>query len=604
MKNYFLKQGLLVALAMVVINIYLPVSMVSATPSINSIVPRISTIGTSGSLEITANWDRAPSSYINRSLVINGEASIISGVVCTNGTAVVSWHRLSETMVTTCRISAIQAVHFDGIEMAGCHNFRVRSPNSFFGTSAIYKAGFMNPIPIVNSVDVGRPGIEGTRRVIILGSGFEYGSSVRVGNSNQIFNPLNRSSGRIVVDINGEVTINLNTAFRVVSPGADLRGCDGPNDAGGGSSASFTRPTPPPPVPPVPLELTQDEEDDLRRRVDPPRLVRTPIREVFPPFPPRTRQGTNAIVPDPNLPAILPLPIGRPNPNPNPPVIDSRTLMPSLTTVPSPPIAGVDFTLTIHVPPLLRLNNPSYYIEVRSGDTRIGTQRMDSTNPAQLTTTLRLVAGTYTVTLFTQANQNAPRVNIATPGIRVDPRPPLLPIGPRPKSIGSFGDDVKKLQTDLISLGFLILDVPTGYFGIQTQAAVNAFQESKGWNPSGKVGYYTSLAIEEDLAKLENPATVIQNQNESLPPAITPKPGLFPISIPTPGVSQEPVIDIAPIDNPILQATPPTETTPTPILDPLSSPLVPITMYNNTNERINLLASLIDKMRELLEVLK
>ncbi len=199
-------------------------------------------------------------------------------------------------------------------------------------------------------------------------------------------------------------------------------------------------------------------------------------------------------------------------------------------------------------------------------------------------------------------------------------------------SVGSVGVKVQQLQQTLINLGHPIPDGATGYFGFQTKAAVEAFQKAQGLSPLnanfGKVGPWTIAKINES-----QPSIII-----SLP---TPS---SPISIPTPGVNQEPspvtpspiLNNVTPITEPILDTKVITELqsqlieiqklintisstqvlkpnlidplaptpTPTPILDPLSLPLMPITMSTNTSERINLLASLIDKMRELLVMLK
>ncbi len=58
----------------------------------------------------------------------------------------------------------------------------------------------------------------------------------------------------------------------------------------------------------------------------------------------------------------------------------------------------------------------------------------------------------------------------------------------RDLTIGSRGTDVIALQTFLISKGFSIPAGPTGYFGIQTRAALAAFQAANGISPAA--GYF------------------------------------------------------------------------------------------------------------------
>jgi len=58
----------------------------------------------------------------------------------------------------------------------------------------------------------------------------------------------------------------------------------------------------------------------------------------------------------------------------------------------------------------------------------------------------------------------------------------------RDLTIGSTGADVTELQTWLISKGYSIPAGATGYFGVQTQAAVAAFQAANGITPAA--GYF------------------------------------------------------------------------------------------------------------------
>lgn len=47
-------------------------------------------------------------------------------------------------------------------------------------------------------------------------------------------------------------------------------------------------------------------------------------------------------------------------------------------------------------------------------------------------------------------------------------------------AVGAKGEEVKKIQQRLIALGLLKIKEPTGYYGPETEAAVKAFQKSKG----------------------------------------------------------------------------------------------------------------------------
>ncbi len=57
---------------------------------------------------------------------------------------------------------------------------------------------------------------------------------------------------------------------------------------------------------------------------------------------------------------------------------------------------------------------------------------------------------------------------------------------------GSRGTDVTELQTELIAAGFSIPAGPTGYFGVQTRAAVAAWQAANGVLPSA--GYFGPIS--------------------------------------------------------------------------------------------------------------
>lgn len=62
----------------------------------------------------------------------------------------------------------------------------------------------------------------------------------------------------------------------------------------------------------------------------------------------------------------------------------------------------------------------------------------------------------------------------------------------RSLTTGATGSDVTCLQQSLISMGFSIPAGATGYFGSQTQAAVSAWQSSKGVSPA--VGYFGPIS--------------------------------------------------------------------------------------------------------------
>ncbi|KKW31881.1 MAG: NLP/P60 protein, partial [Candidatus Kaiserbacteria bacterium GW2011_GWC2_52_8b] len=60
----------------------------------------------------------------------------------------------------------------------------------------------------------------------------------------------------------------------------------------------------------------------------------------------------------------------------------------------------------------------------------------------------------------------------------------------------SRSTDVEELQKILIAEGFLNVDSQTGYFGVLTRAAVQAYQKAHGITPqSGYVGPLTRAAL-------------------------------------------------------------------------------------------------------------
>lgn len=74
-------------------------------------------------------------------------------------------------------------------------------------------------------------------------------------------------------------------------------------------------------------------------------------------------------------------------------------------------------------------------------------------------------------------------------------------------SLGAKGESVKILQAGLKKLGFAINSVD-GDFGPRTEAAVEAFQKSKGLSPSGVVETMTWAALDKALAAISTPPPV------------------------------------------------------------------------------------------------
>jgi hypothetical protein len=62
---------------------------------------------------------------------------------------------------------------------------------------------------------------------------------------------------------------------------------------------------------------------------------------------------------------------------------------------------------------------------------------------------------------------------------------------------GSSGPDVTQLQQILIADGFLTITAPTGYFGLQTEAAVKAFQKANGLDQVGIAGPKTRAILNQ-----------------------------------------------------------------------------------------------------------
>lgn len=103
-----------------------------------------------------------------------------------------------------------------------------------------------------------------------------------------------------------------------------------------------------------------------------------------------------------------------------------------------------------------------------------------------------------------------------------DKWPPLSPFkyGLMPLRRGSRGDNVKLLQSMLNRIGYsLAVD---GIFGPKTEAAVIAFQRSRGLTPDGWVGRYTWQELEKAVA--EATARVTPPTTPTMPQAPGPAP--------------------------------------------------------------------------------
>ena len=72
---------------------------------------------------------------------------------------------------------------------------------------------------------------------------------------------------------------------------------------------------------------------------------------------------------------------------------------------------------------------------------------------------------------------------------------------------GSRGDDVRKMQEELITLGYLDSDAD-GIFGPKTEAAVLAFQRDNGLDATGIVGEGTGNALKNNAAGEESAAEI------------------------------------------------------------------------------------------------
>lgn len=84
--------------------------------------------------------------------------------------------------------------------------------------------------------------------------------------------------------------------------------------------------------------------------------------------------------------------------------------------------------------------------------------------------------------------------------------------------LGSQGQEVQKLQTQLKVLKFFNEDQATGFFGQKTQEAVMAFQKANNLNPDGVVGATTQAKIAQqidDLNKKSDQESEQKSENKS-----------------------------------------------------------------------------------------
>ncbi|WP_030231451.1 peptidoglycan-binding protein [Streptomyces sp. NRRL S-350] len=82
--------------------------------------------------------------------------------------------------------------------------------------------------------------------------------------------------------------------------------------------------------------------------------------------------------------------------------------------------------------------------------------------------------------------------------------------------VNATGTAVRKIQASLISLGFDIPDGATGFFGAQTQAAVENYQAARSLAVDGQIGHDTMTALDNDFV----------NELRPFPPWLTASVGL------------------------------------------------------------------------------
>jgi len=80
--------------------------------------------------------------------------------------------------------------------------------------------------------------------------------------------------------------------------------------------------------------------------------------------------------------------------------------------------------------------------------------------------------------------------------------------------MGDQGNEVSAIQQKLIDLGLLDIPSPTGYFGAQTNLAVQTFQRKNGLDPDGVVGVNTSPKLLGGVQPRVTKDTPIVNNNK------------------------------------------------------------------------------------------
>jgi hypothetical protein len=99
---------------------------------------------------------------------------------------------------------------------------------------------------------------------------------------------------------------------------------------------------------------------------------------------------------------------------------------------------------------------------------------------------------------------------------------------------GSKGDDVKKLQEDLIALGFQLPKYGAdGIFGDETEKAVKNFQYTWGLAVDGIVGPETRTALDKALNLLAEASWSPSLDPMEYSPPVTITPGITPAQMPS-----------------------------------------------------------------------
>ncbi len=119
-------------------------------------------------------------------------------------------------------------------------------------------------------------------------------------------------------------------------------------------------------------------------------------------------------------------------------------------------------------------------------------------------------------------------VSVVTPAPTATPLPePTITPNYRYKtlSVGSRGNDVRKMQQRLIELGYLT-GAADGAYGYQTANAVRTFQRANGLSVDGAAGPATLTALLENPKVKPNPATITPSPEPTATPDIN---GMIPV---------------------------------------------------------------------------